>query len=214
MKLTLAAWRQLARIGHAASEDEKLPILTKLQLRREGSTVTAQASDSYIAARTSTTVIEIDGVPDKWEGLVSARQALLVEKDVRSLDRYRSKKDVPDGQIVLEVTVAEEWMDVTLAEDGTLLGPETVSRRLSVATGEKYPQVGDLIDAALKVEPGGYPVLGINPELVERVCKSSGWDEEGQAVVFHFGEFEKPIGLRLTDRRSQWAGLLMPVRMT
>lgn len=209
MNLTLEQWRKLARIGHAASEDDARPPLTKLHLKAEDWKLSAEATDSYIAAKTTLDVLDAD----PWDGLVSARQALLIEKDVRSLDRYRSRKDVPDSQILLTLDFQEEWVDITLSEDGTLLGPEKITRRLEVAPFTSFPKVSTLISKAHKRRASaGVSAVALTAEVFQKLAQASP-AVDGYKLKLSFGKTPTdPIAVRSHDDSNNWQGVIMPVR--
>ncbi len=207
MNITLDRWLLLARVGHAASEDQGRPALVSLHMWSKDGRVWAEATDSMVAAQ-AWVEVEDAGL---WDVLIPARQALLIEKDVRSLERYRSKKDTPDASILLSVGFSVDdqvgWMEVTLSEDGTLFQAEKVSRRLTVSDPETYMKLGELLDGASSRERGAITGFRVNPDLVAKLAKST----LGSLRLF-FGETATSPILVTCPEAEEWRGLLAPVR--
>lgn len=206
MKLNLAAWRTLARLGYAASAEKDRPILNGIEFSLSRKLLSGVATDSFILA---TNHVEIDrdlDDPEEWVGVIPARQALLVEKDVRSLERYRSKKDHPDASLLLQVRISDEAVEVSLDEDGSLFDTDSITRRIELIEGTFPDSTGLIID---NPEPGE-PEFRFNPDLVTRLGKTV--DEDDWPVRFRIPPGRKPIQATALD--ENWRGLLMPVAIT
>lgn len=208
MLMSLATWRRVARVGFAASEDPEDGVLYGLRLQLKGSRLTATASNRYVVA-TNTVTVEADGEPKTWEGIVVARQALLVEKDVRSLERYRSRKDVPDDQIELKATITADSMEVTLYEDGSFFGPESVSRRMDLMSGT-FPEVGDVYKAARKAKrPERDTVATANPDYLTTAGKTVDWEPSGITYLMPVPNSRHPL-VCVSPADPDWCALVMP----
>ena len=211
MILSLLDWKRLARIGYAASEDpDDVPqTITGIRLTVTSSSIAALALDRYVLASNQLT---LETGVSGWEGVIRAKQALHVEKDIRSLDRYRSKKDHPDETIKLRIDLADEWVDVTVDETDALFpAGETITRRLDVIDGA-FPNPDGVLDAAAKYKPGK-PVTVLDPEKIAKLAKTvdAPWlrlrigDPATSAVQF---ATTSPA----TGWEPDWFGLIMPVR--
>jgi hypothetical protein len=209
-ELTLTEWKAVARVGWAASDDPERPAYTCTRLTLSPSRLAAAATDGRVAARNA---VRVEGGA-VWEGLVPARQALYVERDVRSLERYQSKKDPTDDQIRLQVTIDEEWIEVTVVEDGSLFEAESITRRINLVDAV-FPELDDLIDGAVEDalrEPGRSAHL--DPDLLTRAAKTFDWSLSGAPIRYVFGPVRddrpRPI-VCLSPRASDWAAVVMPV---
>jgi len=209
MIVRLDRWRSLARLGHVASEDEARPTLTGILLTLEGSKVRGTATDSTVAAITRVDVTTEPGDPKRGTALLlPARQVMLVEKDVRSLEGFRNKKDRPDESIELRITFHDGAVEVSLAHDMAMFDDESITRRIEVLDLE-YPQVLKLITASEKAGDGGPTKVTFDPTLVDRLGKSLSLP----AITWMTAGVDKPLVCWCPSPvEADWRGLLMPRR--
>jgi len=204
MIVTLETWKRIARLGHAASDDPDRPVLHGIHLTVKGVLMTGTATDSYVLATNEVMFTREKDDPKTWEGLLHGRQAILVEKDVRSLELYRSKKDHPDSSLHLRVTIADDWVDVTLADDGSMFDVESITRRLDPINGT-FPEFGTLLDDPIE---GGPSAVWVNPEKLTQVAKTVA--EDSWPIRFHVQPGRSPVHCTVLSEPS-WRGLVMPV---
>ena len=198
--LTLESWKAIARIGHAASADQERPVLCGLRLELASEALVAVATDSYCLATTTVEVEVADG-DGAWAGLIPARQGLQIEKDVRSLEHYRSKKDRPDDQIFLSVALGESQVVFEIDERGTMFGGDTIARTVDLVDGS-YPNWRLLLEDP----PGdGSNRVSLTSEILTRVLKTTA----AAVVTYEVAEHRKPLRLSAIADPA-WAAAVMP----
>lgn len=193
LKITARQLRELLEpVIPLALNDDMLPVLTCIQFRSHGRTVTASATDRF---RLGISRIELEQSADFT--------ALLRVRDLRKVMTLFKANRLDNPAL----TFVRSGDVVTVSSDEAFAGMHGASLSLTIQAGQ-FPELGELITKALKDSAGDGGLIGVNPEFLGSFKAAV---HRGESLVVKPGS--EPMNPILVASGEHFVGLLMPRKL-